>query len=238
LQRSLTLLVRYRSRGVLSLGSRCLPCSRGNSNPRYSGADARRTCSRYGAITLFRAPFQETSNERSGDECQSEHHISRRIRFGLCRVHSRLLTTSLHWFLFLPVLRCFSSRRSPLREAIAVGIPIRRSCVLRLRAAPTGLSQLGTSVVGTRAEPSTRRHSSHVRRTYPTNGSSGRLDRTYTRPHLHALVSQGMHRPFPSAVARDGASGWTHWDLNPGPPPCKGGALPLSYGPDGEPRQF
>ncbi len=61
-----------------------------------------------------------------------------------------------------------------------------------------------------------------------------------------------MHQPFPSAFARDGASVirtrfeapvplkglgferdgvWTHWDLNPGPPPCKGGALPLSYGP-------
>ena len=39
-------------------------------------------------------------------------------------------------FLFLPVLRCFSSRRSPLREAIAVGIPIRRSSVLSLRAGP------------------------------------------------------------------------------------------------------
>ncbi len=24
---------------------------------------------------------------------------------------------------------------------------------------------------------------------------------------------------------------WTHWDSNPGHPPCKGGTLPLSYGP-------
>ena len=63
-------------------------------------------------------------------------------------------------FLFLPVLRCFNSRRSPLREAIAVGIPIRRSRVLRLRAASSGLSQLGTSFVGFRAEPSTRWRSS------------------------------------------------------------------------------
>lgn len=51
-------------------------------------------------------------------------------------------------FLFLPILRCFSSRRSPLREAIAVGIPIRKSTVLSLRATPCSFSQLGTSFVG------------------------------------------------------------------------------------------
>ena len=84
------------------------------------------------------------------------------LRFGLDRVHSRLLTTSRYCFLFRPILRCFSSRRSPLREAIAVGIPIRRSYVLRLRAAPIGFSQLGTSFVGSQAEPSTSWHSSHV----------------------------------------------------------------------------
>jgi hypothetical protein len=67
-------------------------------------------------------------------------------------------------FLFLPVLRCFNYRRSPLREAIAVGIPIRRSQVLPLRAGPLGLSQLGTSFIGSRAERSTSWHSSHVRR--------------------------------------------------------------------------
>jgi hypothetical protein len=89
-------------------------------------------------------------------------------------------------FLFLPVLRCFSSRRSPLREAIAVGIPIRRSPVLRLRAASRSLSQLGTSFVGFRAEPFTRRHSSHC--SDSVNESSGRLDRTYTRCHTHASV--------------------------------------------------
>ena len=57
--------------------------------------------------------------------------------------------------------------------------------------------------------------------------------------------------PFPSAVSRGGASvvvskaspvthlrgriraglTWTHWDSNPGHPPCKGGTLPLSYEP-------
>ncbi len=47
-----------------------------------------------------------------------------------------------------------------MREAIAVGIPIRRSRVLSLRATPSGFSQLGTSVVGSRAEPFTSQYSS------------------------------------------------------------------------------
>lgn len=106
---------------MFSLGRRCRPHSRGKSNPRYSGADARRTGLRYGAVTLYRAPFQETSRRRSDDGSQSEHHIARE-GFGLdwvafTRRYSRYPVR----FLFLPVLRCFSSRRSPLRKAIARG---------------------------------------------------------------------------------------------------------------------
>jgi len=94
-QRSLTLLVRYRSQGVLSLRGRCPRCSRGISNPRYSGADARCTSFCYGIVTLYHPPFQESSQKGSSDECQSEHHIAREgLRFGLDRVHSRLLTMS------------------------------------------------------------------------------------------------------------------------------------------------
>jgi hypothetical protein len=99
-QRSLALLVRYRSRGVFSLGSRCLPYSRGISNPRYSGTGAHSSGRRYGAFTLYRAPFQETSRRRSSADCQPIHHIGQRgqrprdLQFGLYRVHSRLLTTS------------------------------------------------------------------------------------------------------------------------------------------------
>ncbi len=94
MQRSLTLLVRYRSRRVLSLPSQCLGDSREISNPRYSGTGAHRTGLYYGTVTLFRAPFQGTSHKRSGAESQPIHHIAERLRFGLCRVHSRLLTTS------------------------------------------------------------------------------------------------------------------------------------------------
>ena len=81
------------------------------------------------------------------------------------------------------------------------------------------------------------------------------MDAWTTRTHglIHTPVTAGMRRPFPSTLARDGASvsvgigacavshlrdtvrlvarQWTHWDSNPGHPPCKGGTLPLSYGP-------
>jgi hypothetical protein len=76
----------------------------------------------------------------------------------------------------------------PIAQGNCERIPIRRSLVLSLHAAPQGLSQLGTSFVGTRAEPFTSWHSSHagIRHCDPVNGSSGRLNRTYTRRHPHA----------------------------------------------------
>ena len=141
-----------------------------------------------------------------------------------------------------------------MREAIARGIPIRRSPVLCLHAASRSLSQLGTSFIGTRAEPFTRRHSSHVCQ-IPLVESSERLDRAYTRRHIHARSAVGAcidpsHLRSREVVHRSGSdystdihirdsvscvlpirSTWTHWDSNPGHPPCKGGTLPLSYGP-------
>ncbi len=91
-------------------------------------------------------------------------------------------------FLFLSILRCFNSRRSPLREAIAVGIPIRRSQVLCLRAAPLGLSQLGTSFFSSQAERSTSWHSSHVRR---IGVATRRCNRRVTRERVQ--WTPGLH---------------------------------------------
>ena len=72
------------------------------------------------------------------------------------------------WFLFLPLLRCFrwGGSHSVLPYAgfpsvagysPATGGPIRRSRDQRLHAPTPGLSQLATSFVGARAEPSTGR---------------------------------------------------------------------------------
>ena len=89
----------------------------------------------------------------------------------------------------------------------------------------------------------------------PENGSSGRLDCTYTRPHhppqgvaggafdpsqprfrglVHRFVRIHQYggRPYKGVGSCwRFRSTWTHWDSNPGRPPCKGGTLPLSYGP-------
>ena len=135
-----------------------------------------------------------------------------------------------------------------------MGIPIRKSSVRPLRAGPRGLSQLGTSFIGSRAEPFTTWYSSHDDKSMiiwtTMNGSSERLDRTYTRFHRQICLRAGGINPSHPRFTRDGASvvtrtnagchlrravsfrnQWTHWDSNPGHPPCKGGTLPLSYGP-------
>ena len=77
--------------------------------------------------------------------------------FGLLRFRSPLLTQSLIYFLFLRVLRCFSSPGS-LQYSIyfcrdtggltPVGFPIRKSTDRGLFAAPRSLSQLIASFIG------------------------------------------------------------------------------------------
>ena len=70
--------------------------------------------------------------------------------FGLFRVRSPLLAESFLYFLFLRVLRCFSSPRSPpsfngCRVCNPAGCPIRKSADQRIFAPNRSLSQLITS---------------------------------------------------------------------------------------------
>ena len=82
-------------------------------------------------------------------------HSSKHIKtFGLIRVRSPLLTESLR-FLFLRVLRCFSSPGlPPIVKAIGnsalplLGCPIRISTDQNLLAVPRGFSQLIASFIG------------------------------------------------------------------------------------------
>ena len=64
----------------------------------------------YGAITLYRAAFQTASTDRPGPLCGSYNPTWLARWFGLLPFRSPLLGKS---FLFLEVLRCFSSPRSP-----------------------------------------------------------------------------------------------------------------------------
>ncbi len=78
--------------------------------------------------------------------------VPRHRRFGLLRVRSPLLAQSLGYFLFLRVLRCFSSPGSlhPSRvvtRSPAPGCPIRTSADHRIFAPTRGFSQLVTSFV-------------------------------------------------------------------------------------------
>ena len=112
----------------------------------------------YGAITLFRLVFQKTS---AIVVCSLYASPKPRwyfyLRFGLLPVRSPLLRQSLIYFLFLQIMRCFSSLRSHhysmyscndagrLRPA---GYPIQKSTDRGLFASPRSLSQLTTSFFG------------------------------------------------------------------------------------------
>ena len=97
----------------------------------------------------------------------------------------------------------------PIAQSNCEGIPIRRSPVLTLRAGPWSLSQLGTSFIGTRAELSTRWHSSHVVVHYLAGSAiyvtvtrrTGPVDVWIARTHgfiIRPRVSPGTHSTLPS----------------------------------------
>ena len=122
--------------------------------PAYSGAASSVAQPfAYGAFTLCGGPFQ---NLRLGRRClfvggpSTPDDALLHLRFGLLRVRSPLLAQSLVYFLFLRVLRCFSSPGSPDGLAVmprspAAGCPIRKSALLQVFAPTRGLSQLITS---------------------------------------------------------------------------------------------
>ena len=89
------------------------------------------------------------------------------VRFGLFPFRSPLLRKSISFFLFLQVLRCFSSLRSlPYlmcsdtddMSFLIPGFPIRKSMAHCLLAAPHGLSQLTTSFFGSKCQGILRVH--------------------------------------------------------------------------------
>ena len=75
----------------------------------YSGYPPSEIDFAYKAITLFRPVFQRCSAIDSLNYAGPKPHRNKFLRFGLFRFRSPLLTKSLFYFLFLRVLRCFSS---------------------------------------------------------------------------------------------------------------------------------
>jgi hypothetical protein len=163
-QLSITLLLRYRSRDMFSLGGGCPPDSREISDPRYSRHGHVLFCCAHGAITLYGPPFQGSYARSQGlkGRLTTPHllALTGRIRFRLCCFHSPLLTASRLISLPAPT-QMFQLRAFPTQKGLSrtERIPIRRSRAQRLLAPPPGLSQLGTSFISPRAKPSTGRHS-------------------------------------------------------------------------------
>ena len=96
--------------------------------------------------------FPKASTHRHGATSRSYNptHASRHGWFGLFPVRSPLLGESLAYFLFLRVLRCFSSprwRRSWTGKPGGLGCPIRKSTGQGPFAPRRGFSQLITSFI-------------------------------------------------------------------------------------------
>ena len=111
----------------------------------------------YEAITLFRLTFQLCSPIKLSQMMRSEPLRYFYLRFGLLQFRSPLLSQSFVYFLFLHLLRCFSSVGSPHNTMyscydnwilIQLCCHIRKSTGHRLCASHRSLSQLVTSFFG------------------------------------------------------------------------------------------
>ena len=127
--------------------------------PRYSGTcPASQKTAVYRAVTVYGRPFQTFRLRcRFVTPCDGPYNPAVHARrFGLFRVRSPLLAESLTCFLFLEVLRWFTSIRCLPRPMYSAedlpvlagrGFPIRKSPGQSLFAAHRGLSQLIASFI-------------------------------------------------------------------------------------------
>ena len=131
----------------------------------YSGSCRVPPVSAYRALTVSGRSFQDRSANRRNHSCSPNPAVHAR-RFGLRPFRSPLLRTSKIFFLFLRLLRCFSSPGSPrmpikslsslfsmryMRSA-HVGFPIQRSAGRRIFAPCRSLSQLIASFIGSQCQ--------------------------------------------------------------------------------------
>ena len=125
--------------------------------PTYSGYSPINKLFDYRAFTLSRSTFQSSSPKFVFSYGSPLPRTYCYIRFGLFRFRSPLLSESLFYFLFLRVIRWFSSPGSPrttidlsydIAILLAMSFLIRTSAVIRSFAAHRGFSQLVTSFFG------------------------------------------------------------------------------------------
>ena len=125
--------------------------------PTYSGYSLIVHVFNYGTFTLFHLPFQVCSSNVNFSSGSPLPHTYYYIWFGLFRFRSPLLSESLFYFLFLRVIRCFSSPGSlhytmyscnDTITLLMVSFLIRISTDHGLFATPRSFSQLVTSFFG------------------------------------------------------------------------------------------
>ncbi len=140
-------------------------------------------------------------------------------------------------FLFLPVLRCFNFRRSPLRKAIARGFPL-------------GNPEFFASVRLPQAYRSLARPSSALEPSHPPAGTVATLLESHCDPvnsdpvdawialtygrHRHvSVVARACIEPFPPALSRSGASVFRTRTFRRHPLKGSGFVPAREYGPTG-----
>ena len=125
--------------------------------PPYSGYSLLLNNFVYGAVTLFRSAFQQSSTIILNGLWSPSPHKYYYSWFGLFRFRSPLLSESLFYFLFLRVIRCFSSPgslhyamylRNDTITLLMVSFLIRTSADQCSFATPRSFSQLVTSFFG------------------------------------------------------------------------------------------
>ena len=125
--------------------------------PTYSGYSLIVHVFNYGTFTLFHLPFQVCSSNVNFSSGSPLPHTYYYIWFGLFRFRSPLLSESLFYFLFLRVIRWFSSPGSPRMTIdssydsttlLVLSFLIRTSTDQGSFATPRSFSQLVTSFFG------------------------------------------------------------------------------------------
>jgi hypothetical protein len=173
-------------------------------------------------------------------------------RFGLLPVRSPLLGES---SLFLQVLRCFSSLRAPRTQAVPGYHPGRVAPfgdlgITGCQRLPRAFRRVAASFVGRRRQ-GIHRAPIIADASHPPSRPAPAADRRETAPPtpigrgaITTCPCGGQIAPTPHRVAGQGAGNalhlsmcsaaarrWSRGDSNPGPPPCKGGALPAKLRP-------
>ena len=140
-------------RGVFSLAGWCRLIQTGFLRPRLTqDTTTNNHAYAYRALTCCGRPFQNRSTSH-GHQIAWSYNPAVACNDGLGSSRfARHYFGNHYCFLFLPLLRCFSSGRSPPDKSGSGGCPIRKSADHSFFAAPRGLSQLCTSFFASRCQ--------------------------------------------------------------------------------------